>query len=175
MSLDYISRKAATVIKKYDETEPLRLCRAMGIIDIYRPMGLDEGCCKGFYISQSRMQAIVINSDLPRILQRVIMAHELGHAVLHKNMDSLRAFHDFSMFDESTVYEYEANIFAAELLLPDEKVKNVLDDGASFFAAASMLNVPPEMLDFKFRTLRAKGIDIADPPIVSHGNFLKSI
>jgi Zn-dependent peptidase ImmA (M78 family) len=79
------------------------------------------------------------------------------------------------MFDETSQYEFEANIFAADLLMPDEEVLSLLNDDISFFAAASALQVPPELLDFKFRVLKRKGYKVIDPPIVANGDFLKKV
>ena len=56
--------------------------------------------------------------------------------------------------------EYEANLFAAELLLEDETVLKLLNE-YTFFETASMLNVPAALLDFKFGILKAKGYGIS--------------
>jgi len=63
-------------------------------------MGTDIESCKGFYFFQSRKQAIVINRDLPEELQRIILMHEIAHAVLHRKASGINAFHDFALFDE---------------------------------------------------------------------------
>ena len=86
---------------------------------------------------QSRIRCIVINSDLSRELQRVICAHELGHAVLHNDVAGVKDFHDFSMFNMNSQRENEANIFAAELLLEDEDVYTALNEDTTFFQVAA--------------------------------------
>lgn len=175
MSMDYINREVKRIKNKYDEPDPYRLCHAMGILLLYESMGTYEGACKGFFLMQSRKKSITINSDLPEHLQRIILAHEIGHAVLHRKATGVKAFHDFALFDETSLYEYEANIFAAEYLMDDSDVLELLNDDLSFFEAASMLNVPAELLDFKFRILKRKGYKIIDPPILANGDFLKRI
>lgn len=84
MVTDWISREVCRLERKYNEPDPLALCERMGILVLFQPMGTYTGACKGFFLSQSRMRSITINSDLPEPLQRVIAAHELGHAVLHR-------------------------------------------------------------------------------------------
>lgn len=175
MSIASISREVQAIQKKHDETDVARLCKAMGITVLYHPMGDFDGACKGFYLSQSRKQVIMVNSNLSEGLQQIIMAHELGHAVLHKKVSGLRAFHDFVMFDETSQYEFEANIFAADLLMTDSEVLALLNDDISFFAAAAALQVPPELLDFKFRVLKRKGYKVIDPPFVANSDFLKKV
>ena len=100
----------------------------MKIIVVLKPMGRYKGCCKGFYVQHRRIKHITINSDLPEVIQRVILAHEIAHSVLHTNITA--AFHEFTLFDE--------------------------------------------LLDFKFRVMKRKGYKL-ESPIVSHGNFLKTI
>ena len=104
--------------------------------------------------------------------QRVILAHEIAHSVLHTNITA--AFHEFTLFDDTDRQEYEANLFAAELLLSDDCVLNALNEDQFFFQAAKALYVPAELLDFKFRVMKRKGYKL-ESPIVSHGNFLKTI
>ena len=175
MTLQKIADSVTKLKNKYGETDPFRLCKDLGIKILYSPMGTHEGACKGFYMECKRIKTITINSDLPKIIQRIIAAHELGHALHHRNPSTVHAFHEISMFDETTVYEKEANLFAAELLLDDQAVIDALNCDVSFFGAASLLCVPAELLDFKFRVMKWKGYKITDTPLVSDSNFLKDI
>lgn len=138
------------------------------------PMGLFEGCCKGFFLIHKRIKHITINSDLPEEYQRVILAHEIGHAALHAKKASGAAFHEIKLFDSTDQQEYEANVFASELLLSDDAVIDALNDDMFFFQAAKYLYVPSELLDFKFRILKRRGYKV-ESPIVSNGDFLKNL
>lgn len=71
--------------------------------------------------------------------------------------------------------EYEANIFAAEFLMDDDDVLEKLNEDISFFGAASLLRVPPELLDFKFRLMKRNGYKLIDPPLMANSNFLKNV
>lgn len=175
MYMEHISRAVQYAAKKYNERDPFRLCREMGIILLRQPMGSQTNSCKGFYFVQSKKRAIVLNSDLSDELQRVVLAHEIGHSVLHRNVTGVKSFHDFSLFDEISKMEYEANLFAAELLMCDEDVLELLNEDISFFSAAGRLFVPPELLDFKFRLLKRKGYKLVDSPFSAKSNFLKNI
>ena len=175
MSTYWISREVNTVKKKYCITDPFKLCESLGIIVRYEPMGISDGACKGFFFVHSRIKTVTINSDLTEENQRIICAHELGHAILHSKSAGVKAFHDFQLFDSTSAKEYEANIFAADLLMTDDDVLDALNDDISFFGAAARLNVPPELLDFKFRVMKRNGYKLIDPPILANGNFLKSL
>lgn len=175
MSVEYISRAVSEVKARYGEHDPLRLARAMGIHVLHHPMGGGAEACKGFFMCQSRQKLIAVNDDLSPELQRIILAHELGHAVLHREeLTTLKAFHDFSLYDTTSRYEYEANLFAADYLLEDEEVISKLNADNFFFGVARELQVPPELLDFKFRILKSKGLKL-DSPITAHGDFLRHI
>ena len=175
MTMDYICREVERLKRKFHETDPFLLCDAMGIILLYEPMGTYPGACKGFFLAQCRKRSITVNSDLPEAIQRIIVTHELGHAVLHAKAVGVKAFHDFELFDSTSLMEYEANIFAAEFLMDDDDVLEKLNEDISFFGAASLLRVPPELLDFKFRLMKRNGYKLIDPPLMANSNFLKNV
>lgn len=158
--------------KKYGEPDPFALCDAMGVILLYRGFGEGPGATKGFYLECNRVSSITVNSDLPDMIQRIIVAHELGHAVLHRRR-GVKAFHEVAMFDGTSAMEKEANLFAAELLLDDDEVLSTLNEDTTFFSAAAQLMVPAELLDFKFRVLKWKGYKLAPSPVEAGSTFLR--
>ena len=121
-----------------------------------------------------RIKTITVNSDLPEIVQKIIVAHELGHATLHRT-SAVQAFHEVVMYDSSSIKEKEANLFAAELLLEDGEVLDALNQDVTFFSAAAQLRVPMEMLDFKFRLLKWKGYKMLESPIQVNSNFMRNM
>ena len=174
MTIETIADMAKQLKTKYEESDPWKLAKALGITVSAESMGLFDGCCKGFFIIYRRVKHIVINEDLPKSLQKIVLAHEIGHCILHEKQASSAAFHDVVLFDTVDSKEYEANVFAAELLLSDEDVLSVLNDDLFFFQAASILSVPSELLDFKFRVLKRRGFKV-NSPITSQGDFLKRL
>ena len=173
MTIEYICSCAAQLRKKFGTSSPEALCHETDVTVLREPMGSDSTSCKGFFLYQSRRKIIVINSDLEETVSTFILAHELGHSVLHTETAKMRAFHDFFPYDDSSRYEYEANLFAAELLLTDEDVLSALGED-DFFTSAKKLRVPPELLDFKLRILNCKGYDLKSP-ISANSLFLKDI
>ena len=175
MRLDFVSRSVDDLKRDYGDTDPFQIVKAMGILLLFQGMGRAKNACKGFFMVQDGEQSITINSDLPKMIQKIICAHELGHAVLHAQTAGVEAFHDVALFDTASVAEYEANVFAAEMLLKDEDVLELLNDDTSFFSVASMMRVPQELLDFKFRILKRKGYKFIEPPLQSDSKFLRDI
>jgi len=173
LGIGYITDVVQKLVLRYGERDPKKLADAMNIRVLYESMGEYSEACKGFFMVQSRIKVIVINRDLPEVVQRIILAHELGHAVLHTKTLAMQAYHDFSLYQAADRAEYEANLFAADLLLEDEQVIGKLREASFFFDAAKELLVPPELLDFKFRILKEKKLLTLDSPIIGSSTFLK--
>lgn len=174
MTYSEICDAVAKIATKYDEPDPFRLCRAMDIKLIFQSMGNDSDSVKGFFLESKRIRTITVNNDLPEVIQRIIVAHEICHAVFHRK-SGIHTFHELAMFDQTSAMEKDANLFAAEYLLQDEQVFEVLNQDTTFFDAAAKLYVPAELLDFKFRLMKWKGYKIIEPPINSRSNFMRDM
>lgn len=173
MSLLSVCSIADELKNTYMESDPKKLAAELHIPVQTEPLGTEPDACKGFLLKMQDVCVITVNADLDEDMQRIILAHELGHALLHKDTLPLSAYHDFSLFDKVTREEYEANLFAAELLLSDADVLNELNTDDFFFSAAARLRVPPELLDFKFRILKSRGVQL-EAPFCAGGDFLKN-
>jgi len=174
MTYEDICSCVAKMRRKYGSADALSIAESMGILVCFDSMGTEPNALKGYFIESHRVRAITINSDLPDIIQRIIAAHELCHAVNHRRC-AILPFHDIALFDETSVFEKEANMFAAEFLLDDEEVIDTLNQDYTFFGAASVLGVPAELLDFKFRLMKWKGYKLMEAPIYSDSCFLKNM
>lgn len=166
---EYILDKTNLLVKKYSTRDPFQLCKELNIHIWYRDLG---DSLKAFYFYHSRMKYIVINEQVEEPMNKVLCAHELGHAILHGQLATMKSFQELKLFESITPTEYEANLFAAELLIDDNTLIELLNNSDTFFNIASELSVPKEILDFKFRLLKAKGYNF-NIPITSKHNFLK--
>lgn len=171
MLAEVIKREANRLKMKYQTNDPFEVCDALNIRVSLMPMGKHEGSSKGFYLTSSRCKVATINSDLPEHIQRIILPHELGHGVIHVT-PKLCTFHELTVLNETNRLEYEANIFAAEFMLNDDDVFDALQMKMDVFRTASLLEVPPELLDFKLRLLQKEGHDIV-APYIGRADFLK--
>lgn len=83
----------------------------------------------GMLVMKEGKAIISINKGHHKNRQRFSIAHELGHYFLHRNASdvfidkSMVFLRDKSSSDGSQMQEIEANNFAAELLMPEEKLK----------------------------------------------------
>ena len=100
-----------------------------------------------------------------------MVAHELGHAVLHTKIAMMKGFQEMEVLDGGSPEEDEANFFAAELLLEDQKVLDCLSE-YSFFETAKKLYVPAALLDYKFSLLHEKG-ELVNSMYIRKSDFLR--
>ena len=170
-SIDYISRLADELTIKHNTRNPYELCDELGVSIRLKDLGTD---IKAFYFYHSRIRNIVLNSRVSETVRRILVAHELGHDRLHREIAMLKGFQEIELFDAAIPAEYEANIFAAEILIDDGELLELLNDAdKSFFGVARELSIPAPLLDFKFRVLKHKEYRI-EAPYIAHGNFLKT-
>lgn len=112
----HIIETVEKLVKKYHTRDPYELCKLLGIKIHYYDL---EKKLKGFFFYQSRQKNIVIDSNVNEILERILVAHELGHAVLHTKIAMMKGFQEMEVLDGGSQEEDEANFFVAELILSD--------------------------------------------------------
>lgn len=104
-------REAYRLIALYDDSDPEQLAEKMGILVIL--CDLPE-TVEGFYHCFRGQPIIYLADRLPPQRRRTVCGHELGHAVLHGDINSL-------LLDESHArMEREADMFSAALLLREQ-------------------------------------------------------
>jgi len=83
----------------------------------------------GYFRNENGKWIIGINQVHHPNRQKFTMAHELGHYMLHKAKDVNIV--DTTLFrnDEADSVEYMANDFASKLLMPEDKVRELVDSG----------------------------------------------
>jgi len=166
----FIHKTVRDLIKKYKTSDPFELADAIGVKVRFK----DLGNSKGFYRYEELNRYIVINVHLPQKMQKLVCAHELGHDRLHINLAKAVAyFHDNSLIDNlGSKPEYEANLFASELLLNDSDIEDCLEFDYSFDCIASALCTSQYLLAFKLQSMNARGYDFNIPTNIQ-SRFLK--
>ena len=109
-----IKLRVKNLIEKYNTKDPLRIAKKLKISVRF----VELGNVKGFYKKILRNKYIFVNSELNDFEQNLVLAHELGHAVLH----SSKAFEfmiDHTRLIRRSKVEQEANEFASYLIFGD--------------------------------------------------------
>lgn len=105
-----IQIRVKKLTKKWGTNNPFQLCKYLKIDVVYE----DLGNIKGYYTKCLRKKFIVINSELDFFSRKIVLAHELGHALLHHQ--DILFMKKLFLSHKSSLYEKEANLFAALLL-----------------------------------------------------------
>lgn len=101
--------------RKFNTDNPFEIADNLGILYQYCDLNF-EGC----YMFLKNHRYIFINKELQDNEMRMVMAHELGHAILHRK-NNCYFIKNKTLLLNSKV-EKEANLFAAELLIPNEMI-----------------------------------------------------
>ena len=161
---DYIYLQAQRLLKRYHTDDPFALLRAMGVVlrfsDAYPRDGL-----RGYCAVLNKTRYVVINAKQPEEEQRVVAAHEAGHLVLHAEQLKIGALKDLNVYTVTGIQEREANFFAADFLMQDAAVSELLrEEDADFFGVAQRLGVPAPFFAFKLYSMMARGYSMSQLP-----------
>ena len=111
----YVAEQVQKTLKKYKTRNPFSICEQKNIEIIYADLEPDV---RGFYQYYKRKSIIHLNCNISEEEQYIVLAHELGHVIMHKDYNCI--FLSRYTYMTKDIYEHQANLFAAELLLPDE-------------------------------------------------------
>ena len=103
-------------IKKFETSDPFQIAKDLHIELAIGDIGSRLGC----YMYMKRHKCIFLNENLGESELRFVMAHELGHAILHPRQNCY--FIRNRTFLSTDRIEVEANTFAVELLVPDTEI-----------------------------------------------------
>ena len=115
---------------------------------------------------------VMISSFLSDEEKRIVAAHELGHVILHRAQLKLAPMKDEYLYNMKDNTEYQANLFAADLLLEDEEIdKMSKNEDLDYFGFCSSLYSSPELMSFKLYSLIQRG-QAYQMPMELQSNFL---
>lgn len=166
----WIHAEVEALCSRCGSRDPFEIARNEGIFVSRR----DLGKLKGFYWVVNGERHIVLNCELGEETARLICAHELGHDQLHREEAQALPFGEMQLWNQSRKPEYEANLFAAELLLTDEVVLKTLPQIEDLSALAGELGQPTELILFKLKQMAARGYTVPVPQ-GTETNFLRDL
>lgn len=102
--------------------------------------------------------AIILNEKEAHTRKRFSIAHEIGHFLFHKGKPFVDAFNAGETFYRDGIgddkLEKEANFFAASLLMPSEKVKEIWALSSDPFEMARKFDVSEVSMTVRLKNLR---------------------
>lgn len=144
-----IKNTVNNLVPKFKTRNPFELCDYLNIPILHEPLGN----IKGFFQNTLNTPIIHLNSNLDEHEIKCVISHELGHAILHKDLNVCFLKHyTFSVTDR---YENEANKFTAELLIDDNMLIDIMEVNnlITIDELSKYFGVPSEFISYKFTHL----------------------
>ena len=143
-----IKKFANDIANIHDTRNPFHIATENDIHILYEELGKNLG----YFSNLFRIKTIRINDHADPFLQPFICAHELGHALLHPHAGT-HAFNRNSFIANCKI-EKEANLFAVELLFPDELIAGHPE--IDIYNLARTFGIPYQLVYLKFISYGAR-------------------
>lgn len=166
-----IYKKANSIVKSCGTRDTLKIARELGSHVHF--LELQE--LLGMYTYRYKERHILLNANIETFIMQMVCGHEIGHDMFHRDLakaaDSLP---EFVLFDMRTKHEYEANAFAAHMLIEDDTLIDNLRQGYDVVQLASMMNTNINLMLIKLNEMNRMGWGL-NIPYVPSSDFLKKI
>ena len=151
---DEAIKAARRAVKLCRSRDPFRIARDMGIELLMRDDFVHQ---KGAFCIVLEQPFIILSSKLDEAESQLVCAHELGHALLHRDIALKGVMCEYDLFNMATSVEYEATVFASELLIDPQEMRELLEGGSDIYSAAKELGVNVNLLIIKLAELNRRG------------------
>lgn len=138
-----IKDKVIAIKDKFGTNDPFELCDLLKINIKYAELEH----INGYFIKVSKYKFIVLNSELNELSKKFVCAHEIGHAILHSELNTL--FLQKNTLTIKGKYECQANEFAAELLIDDDLLEQYT--GYNLDTISRCTGIDTKYLELKFK------------------------
>ncbi|WP_320174207.1 ImmA/IrrE family metallo-endopeptidase [Maridesulfovibrio sp.] len=153
-------QSAKTILKEYWDgrlpVDPVRIATGLGV-RVEQSFGeitnnADQPL-SGEFTLENGAPVIKYNATEAPVRQRFTVAHELGHYVLHHGPRHRDEAQNFSI-NNYDLYEVAANNFAAELLMPAEAVRYLIEQGVTTLKGlADSFNVSTVAMNIRLKKI----------------------
>ena len=134
-----------SLVGKFNARDPFELCDYNKIEVLFKNLGTIRDmfhCCY-------HKKMIYLNKSLHSLIKRQVCTHELGHALLHRDINTIFwAKHTYFVTNK---VEIEANVFAAELLIPDDDIRQYFGTGYCIGHIAKEIGVSESLVEYKIK------------------------
>ena len=143
--------------------DPVAAAQKLGL-QVFNSEFRNHGTSGVFKKGASGGYEIHVDRSSPRRRARFTVAHELGHFVLHKDEVEAVVDSDVNMYRRRSAgreedpadrqREYQANMFAVEFLMPEEKVREAYRVTDDLTRLADVFDVSEEAMGYRVNDLR---------------------
>ena len=170
LNSELIYQRAEDTVQRCGTRKPDEIARTLGVT-VYDDQPFED--LLGMYICRWKHRVVFLSGSLDEYLRDIVLAHELGHDAFHRKLAGGNGLQEFSLFDMRTITEYEANAFAAHLLLDGDEVLSLAREGLDIQQMAQTMNTRMNLLLIKMQEMNRLGSDFRLPS-PANGSFLKN-
>jgi len=169
MSESKIREMANQILKDHNllrlPVDPLEVASALGIRVMHARFSEEDK--SGVITNRGGQSTIYLNFNDSRSRKRFTVAHELGHSQLHMGgpdsefvdaPDNYRSTPDGSEWSPERKREWEANTFAAELLMPAQLVKQAFTETNDLKRLAHLFQVSEAAMAIRLEVLKLSAV-----------------
>lgn len=138
---DKIQKLVNDLYRKHKTRNPFELAENLGLIIITQEL---DPSIHGAYYYKVRNGIICINSIYSEEHQQYVLAHEIGHYLLHRKLNI--KFLQCTTFYSKDKFEKQANMFAAEYLISDK----LLEQYTTIDELSQREGIPKEIVKLKY-------------------------
>ena len=171
MDAEWCHNRAREIVRQVGSRDMRRIAKELNIKVLYNDNFVN---LLGMYFCKWHHRFIILNSNLDDIWQNMVMAHEIGHDQLHRDLAGQGQLQEFELFRLNSRTEYEANAFAAHLLMDTDSVYTELKEGCDEVTLARKMNCNINLALVKLQEMAKLGYDIRPSDGVD-SQFLKRI
>lgn len=131
--------KAEEIMSEFKTNDPEKILNELGVAVLLAPL---SGRLKEIYFTDH----IVIDKNLTIPERRQLTAHALCHHVMHAGNHIVKKKLPYSY---GNVHEKQADVFAAYLLMPEEKLERLIGDNLTIYDLAEKFEVLPYFAKFR--------------------------
>lgn len=139
-----IRARVKHLVWRHGTRNPERIAKDLGVHVEYKTYSEKT---KGYFVKTLKQKFIIVNDTLDEDSKRIVLAHELGHAVLHSS-DDIYTIREHTLFPVGP-YEVEANKFAAELLIDSRDIDKHMLEELNIEQISRHLGVNEQLVEYK--------------------------
>ena len=166
-----IYKKANSLVQFHGTRNPIMISKASGIdvvpVDDFKDL-------LGMYVYRWKHRVIFLNNRMDPYLTKMVCSHELGHDIYHRPLAKEGGMREFELFRMQSSTEYEANAFAAHLLIDTDECLEYAREGYDVVQIARMMNSEINLMLIKLQELNRLGYNLR-LPMEPRSDFFKKI
>lgn len=166
-----VYEKARHIIDQFQTRDVLQIAKDLGI-RVYFEDSLTD--LLGMYTARWNHRLMILNPNMDNYLMRMVIAHEIGHDVLHRNLAKAEGMREFVLFNLKDKTEYQANAFAAHLLLDNDEVYDLACQGYDVVQIAQTLGSNINLMLIKMQEMVKLGYNFT-LPYIPDSRFFRNI